>query len=169
MSVSIIAAIAANRGIGKDNDLLWNLPDDMAFFKKMTSGKLVIMGRKNWESIPHKFRPLPNRENIVITRNPDYLAEGAHTVSSIEQALEKAKSLTDEEIFIIGGGVIYSLALDLDVVDTMYITHVNAEPDADVFFPEVSYAAWKAEEISTHPKDDRHAHDFRIVRYSRYL
>jgi dihydrofolate reductase len=169
MKVSIIAAIAANRGIGKDNDLLWNLPDDMAFFKNTTREKVVIMGRKNWESIPHKYRPLPNRVNIVISRNGDYQAEEAEVVTSLVQALQVAEELKSNDTFIIGGGMIYQAALDLDVVDDMYITHVDWSLDADVFFPEVDFSKWKAEELSTHKADDRHAYSFRIVRYSRHL
>ena len=169
MTVSIIAAIAANRGIGKDNDLLWNLPDDMAFFKNTTREKVVIMGRKNWESIPHKYRPLPNRVNIVISRNGDYQADDAVVVTSLAQALKAAEELESKETFIIGGGMIYQSALDLNLVDDMYITHVDCSPDADVFFPEVDFSKWKAEEISVHGADDRHAHSFRVARYSRYL
>ena len=167
MTVSIIAAIGANRGIGKDNDLLWHLPDDMAFFKNSTKGKVVIMGRKNWESIPHKYRPLPNRVNIVISRNADYEAHEAVVVTSLKKALDAASELDSDEIFIIGGGMIYQSALDMNLVDDMYITHVDCQLEADVFFPEVDYSKWKGEQISKHQKDDRHAYDFRIMKYSR--
>ena len=169
MTISIIAAIGANRGIGKDNDLLWHLPDDMAFFKNTTREKVVIMGRKNWESIPHKFRPLPNRVNIVISRNADYEASEAIVVTSLHDAIKAAAEISEDEVFVIGGGMIYQSALDMNLVDDMYITHVDASPEADVFFPEVDYSKWKGEEMSTHQKDDRHAYDFRIMRYSRYL
>ena len=153
MTISIIAAIGANGGIGKDNDLLWHLPDDMVFFKNTTREKVVIMGRKNWESIPHKFRPLPNRVNIVISRNVDYEAPEAIVVTSLNDAIRAAAEISDDEVFVIGGGMIYQSALDMNLVDEMYITHVDASPEADVFFPEVDYSKWKGEEMSTHQKD----------------
>ena len=104
MKVSLIVAVAENGVIGKDNDLIWHLPKDMQFFKETTTGHHVIMGRKNFESIPHKYRPLPNRTNIVITKQSDYKAEGCIVVNSVEEALKVAKSNGDNEVFIIGGG-----------------------------------------------------------------
>src|ERR1035437_7885391 len=105
--ISIIVAVAENNVIGKDNSLIWHLPADMKYFKEKTSGHCVITGRKNYESIPAKFRPLPNRTNIVITRQANFKALGATVVSSIEEAIEKAKQRGDTEIFIIGGAEIY--------------------------------------------------------------
>ena len=107
MKVSLIVAVAENGVIGKDNDLIWHLPKDMRFFKETTMGHHVIMGRKNFESIPHKYRPLPDRTNIVITRQSEYKAEGCIVVNSVETALEIAKNNGDIEHFIIGGGQIY--------------------------------------------------------------
>lgn len=167
MQVSIIAAVADNRAIGKDNDLIWHLPDDMKFFKQCTKGHHVIMGRLNYESIPHNYRPLPNRTNIIITRQANYDAPGCIVLGSLDEALEFAKGKGEEEAFIIGGGQIYGLALDTGVVDTMYITHVHAQPEADVFFPKVDLNDWTAHELASHDIDDRHAHSFDIKQYSR--
>ena len=111
MKVSLIVAASENGVIGKDNNLIWSLPKDMIFFKETTLGHHVIMGRKNFESIPHKFRPLPNRTNIVITRNKDYVGENITVVQSLEEALNIAKD--DSQPFIIGGGEIYNLAIEI--------------------------------------------------------
>src|SRR3954471_6943606 len=109
--ISIIVACSENNVIGANNSLIWHLPADMKFFKEKTTGHCIITGRKNYESIPEKFRPLPNRTNIVITRQSDYSAPGASVVNSLEAALEKAKATGDEEIFIIGGAEIFNQAL----------------------------------------------------------
>lgn len=163
MSVVIIAAVAKNRGIGLDNDLPWSLPDDMKFFKSTTNGKSVIMGRKNFESIPHKFRPLPNRQNIIVTRKSDYQADGCTVVNSIEEGIEKAEKHGD--IFIIGGGQIYADALENDLVDEMLLTEVQADIQADVFFPDFDHSDWHTTEISRHEKDKKHNYPFIIKKY----
>ncbi len=165
MKVSIIAAIAENNAIGKDNDLLWHLPEDMKFFTRMTKGHTVIMGRKNYESIPHKFRPLPNRKNIVLTRNNSYTAEGAQTFNNIEDALKSCHS--EKEVFVIGGSEIYNLALERNLIDNMYITKVHGKFDADAFFPEFDEEDWDKQKLSTHPKDEKHAYAFEIFEYNR--
>ena len=125
MIVSLIVAVSENGVIGRDNDLIWHLPNDMKFFKETTKGHHVIMGRKNFESIPHKFRPLPDRVNIIVSRQPDYQAEGCIVVDSIEASLEIAKQNNDEEPFIIGGGQIYKLALESDIVERIYLTKIH--------------------------------------------
>lgn len=134
--INIIAAIQSkDNGLGYHNDLLYQLPEDMKHFRDTTSGHIVIMGRKTWESIPDKFRPLSNRENIVITRQTDYVAGGAKLVSSIEEAIGLAQSnSSDKEVFIIGGSEIYTQALPL--ADRLYLTVIDGEKPADVFFPE---------------------------------
>ncbi len=165
MRVSLIAAVADNGVIGKDNDLVWSLPDDMSFFKASTSGRHVIMGRRNYESIPHKFRPLPGRPNIVMSRNSEYDSGGAALVTSLEDALEIAREAGESEAFIIGGGQIYTMALDARIVDTMYITHVHGEPDGDAFFPEFDSTQWKLTVLDDHPADDRHEFSFTICKY----
>lgn len=143
---SIIVAISENNGIGNDNDLLWHLPSDMKFFRKTTLGHCVITGRKNYESIPEKYRPLTKRTNIVVTRNANYKAEGAVVKNSIEEALEFAKSENESEVFIIGGGQIYKEAMENNFIDKMYITHVANSYDADTFFPEIELSNWSIEE-----------------------
>ena len=167
MRVSLIAAVADNGVIGKENDLVWSLPDDMSFFKASTLGRHVIMGRRNYESIPHKFRPLPGRPNIVMSRNSEYDSRGASLVTSLEDALEIAREAGESEAFIIGGGQIYTMALDARVVDTMYITHVHGEPDGDAFFPEFDSTQWTLTVLDHHPADDRHEFSFTICKYDR--
>ena len=107
-NISLIVALSKNQVIGKNNKLAWDLPDDMNYFSNMTKNHVVIMGRKNWESIPEKYRPLPNRENIIISRNRNYSTKKATVVNSIEKAIEISRDNTDEEIFIIGGGEIFT-------------------------------------------------------------
>ncbi len=132
--ISIIAAIGANnRALGKDGDLLWKIPEDLKRFKQLTDGHPVIMGRKTWESLPERFRPLPNRTNIVVTRNASYRAPGAIVVADIDAAIATAAEM-DSEIFVIGGGEIYAAALPS--ADRLYLTLIEAEKDGDTFFPE---------------------------------
>ena len=132
--ISAIAAISGtDRGLGKDNDLLWHIPDDMRRFKDLTKGHIVITGRKNLEAMG---RALPNRINIVVTRDPAYQKEGCIVVHSVEEALEKAKEIEEEEIFIIGGGEIYKATLPY--TDRLYVTVIEGEKEADVFFPDYS-------------------------------
>ena len=135
--IAIIAAIShRNRAMGKSNSLLWHLPRDMEHFRTLTTGHPVVMGRKTWESIPQKFRPLPDRTNVVISRDPTYLADGAHNASSLEEAIHYAQKIHDT-IYIIGGAQIYTEALPL--CTELYLTLVDDEPEADVFFPEYEH------------------------------
>ena len=159
MGVSLIVAVAENGVIGKDNDLIWHLPKDMRFFKETTLGHHVIMGRKNFESIPHKYRPLPNRTNIVITRQSGYKAEGSIVVNSVEAALDIAKNNGDTEPFIIGGGQIYKLALEANLVDKIYITKIKHPFDGDTFFPELGND-WKLINSIPNKSDEKHKYDF---------
>ena len=167
MRVSLIAAVAANGVIGKDNDLIWTLRDDMAFFKAMTKGHHVIMGRKNWESIPERFRPLPGRPNLVLSRDAGYSAEGAESCASLEVALDRARAAGEEEAFIIGGAQIYQLALELGVVDTMYLTHVDQAYDGDTWFPDFEVDQWKSQAMFSHLADERNEAAFTVHRYDR--
>lgn len=134
--VSLIAALSSqNRGIGFHGDLLWRIPEDLARFKKVTVGHPVIMGRKTWESLPEKFRPLPNRANIIVTRNASYRAPGAVVVTSLEDAFSSAETAPGaEEVFVIGGGEIYKEALPL--ANRLYLTLIDDSKEADAFFPE---------------------------------
>jgi len=159
MKVSLIVAVSENGVIGKDNDLIWHLPKDMKFFKDTTMGHHVIMGRKNFESIPHKFRPLPNRTNIVITRQSDYKAEDSIVVNSVEEALKVAKSNGENEAFIIGGGQIYKLALEANLIDRIYLTRIHHSFDGDTFFPELS-SDWEEVNREDCFKDDNHKYDY---------
>jgi dihydrofolate reductase len=137
--IVIIAAVARNRVIGKDNRLLWNIPEDMARFKALTSGHTVIMGRKTWESLPPRFRPLPGRRNIVISRQTGYATPGAELADSLENALKLASTATT--VFIIGGEQIYRQAMA--VTDRLEITEVGLEPEGDAWFPEIAAVDWK--------------------------
>ena len=167
MKVSLIAAVAENGAIGKDNDLIWKLPSDLKFFQNTTMGHAVIMGRKNYDSIPDKWRPLNGRDNVIVTRQSNYESPGAYVVNELKTALKWAQENGEEEAFIIGGGQIYKLALDMGLIDTMYITHVHGEFEADVFFPEWNKEDWNAEFIAEHGVDEKHAYPYSIFKYLR--
>jgi dihydrofolate reductase len=162
MKVSLIVAVSENGVIGKDNDLIWSLPKDMKFFKDTTMGHHVIMGRKNFESIPHKFRPLLNRTNIVITRQSDYKAEGCVVVNSVEESLEIAKQNGETEPFIIGGGQIYKIALEQNLVDRIYLTRIHHTFAGDTFFPELN-SDWEEIKREDCFKDDNHKYDYSFI------
>jgi dihydrofolate reductase len=166
MKVSLIVAVSENGVIGKDNDLIWHLPNDMRFFKETTMGHHVIMGRKNFESIPHKYRPLPNRTNVIITRQSDYKAEGCVVVNSVEAALEIAKNNGENEPFIIGGGQIYKLVLEAKMIDKIYLTKVHHSFDGDTFFPELN-SEWKEVSKVENKADEKHAHDYCFLTFEK--
>jgi dihydrofolate reductase len=161
--ISLIVAVADNNVIGKDNALVWHLPADMKFFKEKTTGHCIITGRKNYESIPGKFRPLPNRTNIVITRQADYKAPGAIVVGSVEAAIEKAKQTGDEEIFIIGGAEIFRQSLRY--AGRIYLTVIHHSFEGDVFFPEIDSREWRETGRSKGPVDEKnkYPHDYIIL------
>ena len=138
--ISIIVAIAENYAIGKNNDLLWHIPEDLKRFKRITSGHKIIMGKRTYESLP--YRPLKNRTNIVISDIPGDRYEGCVMAYSIEDAMEHC--LPDEECFIIGGGMVYRQFLPL--ADKLYITWVDKAFDADIFFPEIDPDTWEETE-----------------------
>lgn len=167
MAIKLIVAMDKERGIGKNNDLMWHLAADMKFFKETTSGQIVVMGRKNWDSIPEKYRPLPNRENVVLTRNTDFVAEGARVFHSLESSLNWYSGEEERTVFIIGGGEIYRQALDLKCVDELYITHVDAVYGADTFFPEFDEDKWTVREILSWPKDEKNEAAFTVKHYIR--
>jgi dihydrofolate reductase len=135
--ISIIVAIARNYAIGKNNDLLWHIPEDLKRFKQITSGHKIIMGKRTYESLP--YRPLKNRTNIVISDIPGDYYEGCVMAYSIEEALEHCTK--DEECFIIGGGMVYRQFLPL--ADKLYITRIDKSFDADIFFPEIDPDTWE--------------------------
>lgn len=167
MEISVIAAIAKNRGIGKNNRLLWRLPLDMKFFKDTTTGYPVITGRRNYESIPEAFRPLPGRQNIVVTRTQGYTAPGAKVVHSLQEAIDVAAAYNTDEIFIIGGGQIYREAMAGKQVTKLYLTFVDDEPDADVFFPDWDSDEWEELSDEHFPADEKHVHAFDIRAFKR--
>ena len=172
MKIKLIVAVDAEFGIGKDNDLPWHLPADMKFFKEQTSGHVVITGRKNYESIPEKYRPLPNRLNIVLSRNINYSAPGGLVFSSLGIALQELlnKNIPEalnREVYIIGGGQIFKQALEEERVDEMYITHINESFNADVFFPAFDSGKWNSEIVMEHPGDDKNKYSFIIRKYTK--
>ena len=158
--LSLIVAIARNGVIGRDNDLPWHLPADLQFFKRTTSGHTIILGRRNYESIG---RPLPDRTNIVITRDKNYKAEGCLVAHSIDEAITLAGD--DEEIFVIGGAQIYAQALDR--VERMYITEVDTDVEGDVLFPKFDKTQWRECSRESHKPDDNNEYGFDFVVFER--
>ncbi len=150
MKISAIVAIARNLAIGHNNQIPWYLPADLKYFKKVTTGHHVIMGRKSFESIG---RPLPNRTNVVITRDPFFVATGCQVVHSLEEALAIADANGETEAFIIGGGEIYRKSWPY--LDRLYLTEVAVEPEADVFFPKVDEKEWMELSQEVHPADEK--------------
>lgn len=163
---TIVVAISENYAIGKDNDLLWKLPDDFKFFKMVTTGNYILMGRKTYESLG---KPLPNRTSVVITRNKDYeMPEGHEVVHSLEDALSHCEAQGLHEAMIIGGGKIYKEAIEKKLVDRMLITEVQASfDDADAFFPKFDKSEWKEERREHHGTDEKHEYAFDFVTYVR--
>ena len=165
MIVSAIAALSKNKVIGKNNDLPWRLPDDMRFFMETTKGHHVIMGRKNYDSLHPKYKPLPERTNIVITRQKDFKAPGCIVLNAVEPGLEIARTSGEPECFIIGGAEIYKLAMP--VTTRLYMTEIDAVIEGDTYFPEVDTTQWKEVSRRHHPVDNRHAYAFDLVVYDR--
>ena len=164
--INIIVAIAKNNAIGKDNDLLWRISDDLKRFKKYTTGKSIIMGKNTFFSLPErtlengKTNALPNRQNIVITDNKNEFFNAVNTAYSIEEAIDYA----EEDIFIIGGGMVYKTFLPL--ADRLYLTRVDKDFDGDVFFPEIDYSEWEEEYTETISANDKNEfeHSFSILK-----
>lgn len=152
-TVTIVAAVAHNRVIGRDGDLPWHLPGDLRRFKELTMGGSLVMGRKTYESIG---RPLPGRQTVVVTRQADWSTEGVETAGSLEEALETA---VEGDVFVVGGGEIYRRAMD--VADALEITEVDGEPEGDVYFPEIT-PDWQV--VHREPRDG-----FTLTRYERRL
>lgn len=163
-TISLIVAIAQNNAIGKDNQLLWKIRDDLKLFKQTTEGHVVIHGRKSFESVG---KPLPNRTNIIITRNTDYKAEGVFIVHSLLEAIDLGNKLEQKgELFILGGAEIYKQSLNL--VDRMYISHVETtRKDADTFFPEVDLREWEKIESKQLAKSDVNEFGFEFCVYEK--
>lgn len=160
--ISLVAAASENNVIGDENEIPWHLPDDMKFFREITEGKPIIMGRKTFESIG---KPLPKRHNIVISRQRDLEIEGCDVVGSLEEALELAEEESADEACIIGGGQIYSEGIDQ--ADRIYLTRVHATVDGDTYFPEVDEEEWEEIDRQDHDKDEQHEYAFSIIHYER--
>ena len=156
MRIALIAAMAENRVIGRDNQLPWRISADLKHFKALTMGKPIVMGRKTWESIG---RPLPGRENIVVTRQTGYRAEGCQVVHSIERALDIAGE--SDEVMIIGGAGLYQQTLGR--ADRLYLTRVKAEVDGDTWFPEIDAQQWREVACEPHSADEDNEHDYDFV------
>ncbi len=150
--IAYVVAMDENLVIGRDNDLPWRLPDDMRWFREKTLGKPCIMGRKTYDSLPERFRPLPGRLNIVVTRNSAYQAPGAVIAHSVDEALRAAGDV--EEVIVVGGGDLFRRLLP--VVDRLYLTQVRGSVVGDIFFPPFDMAQWRETFRQEHPADERH-------------
>jgi dihydrofolate reductase len=155
MTISCIVAVAHHRVIGRDNDIPWYLPADLQYFKKVTMGHTIVMGRNCYNSIG---RPLPKRTNIIVTRDPYYISSVCPIARSIPEALEIANENGETEVFIIGGGQIYAQTVDL--WDRLYLTEVDIEVDGDVFFSEMDMKQWKIISEEPHTKDEKNEYDY---------
>ena len=167
MKISLIAAVAANGVIGRNKangepDMPWNLPDDFRYFKQKTTGHPIIMGRRTLDALG---KPLPNRLNIVITRNTDFKTGGVTVVSSLNDALVEARTVEQTEIFVIGGAEIYALALP--IATTLYLTEIQKAYEGETYFPDVNKADWREVSRRPHPVDARHDVAFDFVEYER--
>jgi dihydrofolate reductase len=160
--LKILVAFDENRVIGKNNTLIWHLPADLKRFKALTTGHVIIMGRKTFESIG---KPLPNRMTIVISRQADLQIEGAIITHSVEEAILKAKSLTREDIFIVGGAEIYALSLPL--ADQILVTQLHDIFEGDAFFPEIPLDSWEVIERERGVTDEKNAYQYSYLTYSR--
>jgi dihydrofolate reductase len=153
--LSLVVAASTNNAIGKNNQLLWHLPKDLKFFKNITWGMAVVMGRKTFESVN---KPLPGRVNIVITSKAGWKADGVWVAKGLEDAIAQAKTTNCKEIFIIGGGEIYKQAMP--IASKIYMTRVHAEIEGDTFFPPIDESLWALKESSDYKADEKHAYDF---------
>ena len=167
MTISIIAAVSENNVIGRNNRLPWHLPADMKFFKEKTMGHCIIMGRKNYDSIPKKFQPLPGRINIIISRNHDLKIPKATVVHSLKEAIMVARDNNETECFIIGGGEIYKQALEY--CDKIYLTQIHHNFEGDVFFPELKKEQWKELSRTDYPKDEKNDCAFSIIELQKSI
>jgi len=158
--LSLIAALDRNRVIGRDGDLPWRLPDDLRHFKRLTLGKTVLMGRKTWDSLG---RPLPERANWVISRDPGFRAEGARVFQSLDEALRAHDAA--QELMVIGGAQLYRQLLSQ--ADRLYLTEVDAQVDGDAQFPPFDRALWREISREAHAADERHAYPFAFVTLDR--
>lgn len=167
MKIALIVAVAENNIIGKDNALIWHLPNDMQYFKQKTLHHHIITGRKNYMSIPEKYRPLVNRTNIVLTHQKNFKADNCVILHALEDAIAYAEKHNETEVFIIGGGQIYREALDKNLVDKMYITHIHHAFEGDTFFPKLDENKWNKISEETHLTDEKHNYSFTFAEYQK--
>jgi dihydrofolate reductase len=167
MKFSLIVAMDIHRGIGKDNDLMWHLPAEMKFFTTSTKGQIVVMGRRNYDSIPEKYRPLPQRENVVLSRNASFDAGDCKVFTSLDACLTAFQNETERKLFVIGGGQIYKEALAHVDLNEMFISVIDHAFDPDTFFPEFDESNWNKEELMRYSADDKNPHNFTVYRYWR--
>ena len=164
MTISLVVAASENNAIGKNNQLIWHLPNDLKFFKNTTWGFPVIMGRKSFESVN---KPLPGRTNIVITTNPDWKAETVIVVNNLKDAIQKAAETNSKQIFIIGGGEIYKQSMD--IADSIYITRVHVDVEGDTFFPVIDESKWKLTSNQDFEADEKHAYSYSFQIWEKIL
>ena len=167
MKLALIVAMDQNRGIGKDNDLMWHLPAEMRFFTETTKGQIVVMGRKNYDSIPLKYRPLPNRENVILSRNRSFDAGDCKVFTSIDDCLVHFSEETERTVFIIGGGQIYNQAINHPSLEEMYITEIHYPFEPDTFFPVFDETRWKKESVLKYEADEKNPHSFEVFKYTK--
>jgi dihydrofolate reductase len=159
--IALLAAVARGGVIGRDGTIPWRIPEDLAYFRELTTGHAVVMGRRTWDSLPDRFRPLPGRRNVVVTRNPAWRAGGADTAGSLEEAL--ALLAQEERVFVIGGAVVYAAALPL--ADELLLTEIELDVAGDAFFPPYDPSLFARAERSPHTSAD--GTPFAFVRYAR--
>jgi dihydrofolate reductase len=159
--VSIVVAMSANRVIGRDGTLPWRLPSDLRRFRELTTGHAVVMGRSTYESLPERFRPLPDRRNVVLSRDPGYRAKGAEVFGDLRSALDAC----DRDCFVIGGGITYAQALPL--AQRVYATHVERDVQGDTFFPELAPVDWRAVERGASIEENDESFNFAVYERAR--
>ncbi|RRJ89886.1 dihydrofolate reductase [Paenimyroides tangerinum] len=163
MEIILVAAVAENNALGKDNAMIWHLPDDFKHFKSLTTGHFILMGRKTFESFP---KPLPNRTHLIISRNTNYqVPENCFVFQSIDEAIKFTQDKNQDKLFVIGGGQIYIQTIDL--ATELSITEVHELFNADTYFPAINKNVWKSVEVVHHETDEKHKYAFDIITYKR--
>lgn len=171
MKIKLIVAKAKNDVIGKDNDLIWHLPADMRFFTETTKGHIVVMGRRNWDSIPLKYRPLSDRINVVITRNVNFSHPDCVVFNTVEAAIDHytnhEPANSQKDLFIIGGGQIYDYCIQQNLLDEMLVTFIDELFEGDTYFPAINEDNWEKELIMHHSIDEKNKYAFDVYRYTK--
>ena len=168
MNISLVVAVSQNGVIGKDGALPWHLPRDMQFFKEITTGHCVLMGRKTYFSIPEAHRPLKNRTNIILSADKTLQIAGCKVCANLQEAIDFAQSQKETELMAIGGAVLFAEIMAKNLADTLYITEIKENITGDVFFPAWQKENYQAKVLLKQEKDEKHAFGFDIVRYDRF-